>query len=67
MRRYHTAYEVQLRHKRSDGSYNTVIARGQPYLNKDDKVTEIYGVVIDISRHVEEIETLRKHIEGTRG
>jgi len=65
--RYHTAYEVQLRHKRSDGSYNTVIARGQPYLNKDDKVTEIYGVVIDISRHVEEIETLRKHIEGTRG
>ena len=65
--RYQTAYEVRLRHQRPDGSYNTVIARGQPNLNDSGKVTEVYGVVIDISRHVEEIDTLRKHIEGFSG
>ena len=47
---HHTAYELQLRHVRPDGSFNTVIARGQPIADDSGNVVEIYGVVIDISR-----------------
>jgi len=48
---YRTAYELRLRHARSDGGWNTVIARGQPMLGDEGQVTEIYGVVLDITRY----------------
>ncbi len=59
---HHTAYELQLRHVRPDGSFNTVIARGQPIADDAGNVVEIYGVVIDISRQAKEIETLRQQL-----
>lgn len=59
---HHTVYELQLRHIRPDGSFSTVIARGQPNLDEHGKVVEIYGVVIDISRQAKEIETLRRQV-----
>lgn len=49
---YRTSYELCLRHARSDQGWNTVIARGQPRLNDQGEVTEIYGVVLDISRYI---------------
>lgn len=49
--RYRTAYELRLRHLRPDGEWNVVIARGQPTTDTEGKVTEIYGVVIDITRY----------------
>jgi PAS domain S-box-containing protein len=64
--KHQTAYELQLRHLKSDGSYNTVIARGQPNLDPAGNVVEIYGVVIDITRQAKEIETLRTQLEATR-
>jgi len=48
---YRTAYELRLRHARPDGGWNTVIARGQPMLGDEGQVTEIYGVVLDITRY----------------
>ncbi len=60
--KHQTAYELQLRHLRPDGSYNTVIARGQPTIDDTGKVIELYGVVIDITRQAREIETLRQRI-----
>lgn len=48
---YRTAYELRLRHARSDGGWNTVIARGQPMLGDQGQVVEIYGVVLDITRY----------------
>lgn len=48
---YRTAYELRLRHARPDGGWNTVIARGQPMLGDAGQVTEIYGVVLDITRY----------------
>jgi hypothetical protein len=48
---YRTAYELRLRHARPDGSWNTVIARGQPMLGDQGQVVEIYGVVLDITRY----------------
>jgi len=50
---YRTAYELRLRHRRPDGSWNTVIARGQPTVDARGEVTEVYGVVIDITRYTE--------------
>jgi PAS domain S-box-containing protein len=45
------AYELRIRHLLRDGSWNTVIARGQPNLDKDGHVIEVYGVMIDITRY----------------
>jgi len=50
---YRTAYELRLRHLRPDGSWNTVIARGQPTVDASGAVTEVYGVVIDITRYTD--------------
>jgi PAS domain S-box-containing protein len=47
-----TVYELKLRQRRSDGGWNTVMARGQPVLNAAGEVTEIHGVMIDITRYV---------------
>jgi len=60
--KHHTAYELQLRHLRSDGTYNTVIARGQPTVDNEGNVTHLYGVVIDITRQVAELELLRRKL-----
>ncbi len=49
--RYRASYELCLRHARAGGGWRTVIARGQPRLNARDEVTEVYGVVLDISRY----------------
>lgn len=49
---YRTAYELKLRHLRPGGGWNTVIARGQPMLDDQGQVTEIYGVVLDITQYV---------------
>ena len=59
---HHTAYELQVRHLRPDGGYNTVIVRGQPNMDDSGKVIEIYGVVIDITRQANEISQLRKQM-----
>ncbi len=56
---YHVPYQVQIRHLRPNGSWNTVIARGQPIEDAEGHVAEIYGVVIDITRQAREIERLR--------
>lgn len=44
------AYELTIRHRRPDGSYNTVIARGQPRMDEEGNVTELYGTIQDITR-----------------
>jgi PAS domain-containing protein len=59
---HHTAYELQLRHLKPDGSYNTVIARGQPNLDESGNVIEIYGIVIDITRQADEINQLKQQV-----
>ncbi len=43
------AYQLQIRHRRPDGSYNTTIARGQPIVNQAGKVVELFGSVLDIT------------------
>jgi PAS domain S-box-containing protein len=43
------AYQLQVRHLRPDGSYNTTITRGQPILNSAGRTVELYGTVLDIS------------------
>ncbi len=60
---HQAAYELRLRQQRTDGSYCTVIARGQPQMNGDGKVIELYGVVIDITRQTNEIEHLKSLID----
>jgi len=45
------AYELRIRHRRRDGSWKTLIARGQPNIDSAGNVVEIYGVMIDISRY----------------
>lgn len=62
--KHHTAYELKLRHLKPDGSYNTVIARGQPNLDETGNVFEIYGIVIDITRQANEISELRQRVTG---
>jgi PAS domain-containing protein len=62
---HHTAYELQLRHLKPDGSYNTVIARGQPNLDDTGSVFEIYGIVIDITRQADEINQLKQQVIGS--
>lgn len=44
------AYELTVRHRRPDGSFNTVIARGQPRTDEEGNVTELYGTIQDITR-----------------
>ncbi|MGV3483691.1 MAG: protein kinase domain-containing protein [Planctomycetaceae bacterium] len=64
---HRAAYELQLRHRRPDGSYSTVIARGQPNLDEAGNVIELYGVVIDITRQAQEIEALRQQVVARSG
>jgi PAS domain S-box-containing protein len=56
------AYQLQIRHLRPDGSYNTVIARGQPITDSTGKVVELYGTVLDISDRKAEEESLRTEV-----
>jgi PAS domain S-box-containing protein len=43
------AYQLEIRHRRPDGTYNTVIARGQPIIDATNTVVELYGTVLDIT------------------
>lgn len=55
------AYQLEIRHRRPDGTYNTVIARGQPIVDSSGKVVELYGTVLDITdRRQQEDELQRK-------
>lgn len=48
---HRTAYELWIRHGGTSGSWKTVLVRGQPYTDETGKVSEIYGVAIDIERY----------------
>ncbi|MCP4750722.1 MAG: PAS domain-containing protein [Proteobacteria bacterium] len=43
-----TPYEVELRHQRSDGSYNYTLTRGKPIV-KDNRIVKFIGSVLDIT------------------
>lgn len=54
------AYQLEVRHRRPNGTYNTVIARGQPIVDNSGKVIELFGTVLDISDRRQQEEELKR-------
>ncbi|MFH5806615.1 PAS domain-containing protein [Alienimonas sp. DA493] len=42
-------FELQVRHRRPDGSWNRVLTRGEPIRNADGEVVELFGSILDLS------------------
>ncbi len=42
-------FELHVRHRRPDGSWNRVLTRGEPIRDADGKVIELFGSVLDLS------------------
>lgn len=55
------AYQLQIRHLRPDGTYNTTIARGQPITDGRGRVVELYGTVLDITDRKQAEDQLQVH------
>lgn len=53
------AYQLEIRHRRPDGSYNTVIARGQPIVDGAGNVVELFGTVLDITDRRQQEDKLK--------
>jgi PAS domain S-box-containing protein len=56
-------YEVELRHRRPDGSYNYTLTRGKPVI-QGDQVVKFIGSVIDITERRQAEEALRRSEES---
>jgi PAS domain S-box-containing protein len=52
-------YEIELRHRRHDGSYNHTVTRGEPVV-MDNEVVKFFGSVLDITQRKQAEEELRK-------
>lgn len=53
------AYEMELRHRRPDGSYNHTIAKGQPIFEAGQAI-KLLGYILDITERKRTEEKLRK-------
>ena len=42
-------FELEIRHRRPDGSFNRVLTRGEPIRDADGKIVELFGSVLDLS------------------
>ncbi|NNJ26896.1 protein kinase domain-containing protein [Alienimonas chondri] len=42
-------FELRVRHRRPDGSWNRVLTRGEPIRGADGEVVELFGSVLDLS------------------
>jgi len=56
-------YEVELRHRRPDGSYNHTLTRGKPVI-KGDQIVKFIGSVIDITELRQAEQALRRSEES---
>ncbi|MFC1851063.1 PAS domain S-box protein [candidate division CSSED10-310 bacterium] len=59
------AYEIELRHRKPDGTYNHTLTRARPIL-KDGKVIKLQGSVLDITERKQVEERVRKSEERYR-
>ncbi len=55
----HKPYEIELRHRRLDGSYNHTLTRGEPVV-RDNVVVKFIGSVLDITQRKQVEEELRR-------
>lgn len=53
-----SAYQLEVRHRRGDGSYGTTLTRGQPITDATGTVVELFGTLLDTTEN-KRIEELR--------
>ena len=41
-------FELEIRHRRPDGTFNRVLTRGEPIRDADGKIVELFGSVLDL-------------------
>lgn len=61
------AYQLQVRHRRPDGSYNTTIARGQPIVDSAGQVVELYGTLLDITDRIAAADQMTQQLHNLQG
>jgi len=58
------AYQLHVRHRRPDHSYNMTIARGQPILSAAGKVIELYGTLSDITESKQSTAAMNEKLQS---